>query len=249
MERTRAAAPARSEESALPELASVESGPRALPLRKWVDTVASPGVTLGDVDELLARVSGPLAEGESPRERADQLLHLLRDEALGGLHGKDGREVRPAALEALLSLGYPYALEVPPEVLERMRGFSPRVLSRASRWGVRLAAMSALWPPTMLAVTSTGNWWSYLDGLVILAGVMFLPAVVSALAERYRLRWLKSLCNGALGLMGSVGILLGSLMLLGGSWKECLFTLPIGLAMLSSSICLRHREELAVEHP
>jgi hypothetical protein len=243
MERTRATAPALSEENALPELAAVEPGPRTLPLREWVDTVASPGVTLGDVDELLACISGPLVEGESPRERADQLLRLLRDEGLGELHGKDGREVRPAALDALLALGYPYALEVPPEVLERMRRFSPRALSRASRWGVRLAAMSAMAPTIVAALTSVRGWWRYSEELAILGGVMFLPAVLSALAERYRLRWLKSLCNGALGLMGSVGLLFGSLMLLAGDLKESLFTLPIGLAMLSSAICLRHREE------
>ncbi len=35
-----------------------------------------------------------------------------------------------------------------------------------------------------------------------------------------------------------------TLMLLGGDWKECLVTLPTGLALLSSAICLRHREEL-----
>ncbi len=242
MERIRAPAPL--EESALAEPASMESGPRVLPLREWVETVRSPGVTLGDVEGLMAAMSGPLAEGESPRERADQLLRLLSDEALGELYGKDGRLVRPAALDALLALGYPYALEVPPEVLERMRGFSPRALSRASRWGVRLATMSALWPTAMLAVTSTGSWWRYIDGLAILAGVMFLPAVLSALAERYRLWALKSLCNMGLGLMGSVGLLFGSLMLLGGDWKECLVTLPTGLALLSSAICLRHREEL-----
>jgi pilus assembly protein TadC len=207
-----------------------------------VETVSAPGVTLGDVEGLLAGLSGPLAEGESPRERADQLLRLLSDEALGELYGKDGQPVRPAALEALLALGYPYALEVPPEVLERMHRLPPRALSRSSRWGVGLAAVSAVVPGLVFALVSTRTWTRYLDELAILTGSLFLPAVLSALAERYRLRWLKSLANGALGLMGGLALFFFWVLWSQRS-RESYPCLVMGVAMLASAVCLRHRDE------
>jgi hypothetical protein len=199
-------------------------------------------VTLEEVEGLLAGLSGPLAEGESPRERADQLLRLLSDEALGEFSGKDGRLVRPAALEALLALGYPYALEVPPEVLERMHRLLPRALSRSSRWGVRLAAMSALVPAVVVVLTGRSNWRDA-DGLLILTGMLFLPAALSAVAERYRLRWLKFLANGVLGFWGVFALFLFVVMS-GQPPRDSYPCLVIGGSMLASAICLRHREEL-----
>jgi hypothetical protein len=112
MERTRAVSPPLSDERSLQELASPQPRPNTLPLRERVEAVHSPGVVPEDVAQLLSGLSAPLAQGELPRERADQLLRLLQHPELAELTGRDGRQVRPVALEALLSLGHPYALEV-----------------------------------------------------------------------------------------------------------------------------------------
>ncbi|PTL84865.1 hypothetical protein [Vitiosangium sp. GDMCC 1.1324] len=234
-----------SEESALPELAFVEPATKKLTLREWVEIVSSPGVTREDVESLLAGLSGPLVEGESTRERADQLLRLLQDEALGALTGGDGREVRPAALEALLALGFPYALEVPPEVLSRMRGNAPRVLSRMSRWGLGLGAMGALAPLVAVALHDPRWLLNRLDVMGILSGVMLLPVLLSALAERYRLGWLKTLSNGALGLMGVLGLLLSWALYLAKESPVAVSTLlSTSVLLLASSLFLRSPKDL-----
>ncbi|WP_309897091.1 hypothetical protein [Archangium sp.] len=243
MERIRAASPTLSDESPVPDLAVQAPGPKVLPLREWVEAVRSPGVTREEVEGLLHGLSAPLAEGESTRERADQLLHLLQDEALVELTDQDGRQAGPAALEALLALGYPYALEVHPEVLSRLDRLRPWTLPRSGRWGLGLAAFAALLPTVTVVLRSTRDWSRYLDALAILGGVLFLPAVLSVVAERYRLRWLKALCNSGLVLMGSLSLLFARMFSSDGDFPARLASMGIGLALLGSFLCLRHREE------
>jgi hypothetical protein len=243
MERTRAVSPAPSNESALPELAAQEPGPKALPLRELVETVRSPGVMREDVEALLAGLSAPLAEGESPRERADQLLQLLQDEALGELTDQEGRQVRPEALEALLALGYPYAFEVPPEVLSRMNRSSARALSRSARWGLGLAAFAAVLPSVAVALFSRRGWWDSSEGLTLLGGVMLLPAILSAVAERYRLRWLKYFGNSGLVLLSAGSLFVAWAWSHGPAEWKGLSSLGVGLALLGSAFCLRHRKD------
>jgi hypothetical protein len=60
------------------------------------------------------------AEGGS-REVADLLLQLLESGRLEGLEEAEGRTCRGVAVETLVGLGYPYALEVRPEDLEFLR--------------------------------------------------------------------------------------------------------------------------------
>lgn len=72
-----------------------------------------------------------LASGGASREGADLLLQLLEGGQLAGLGEGRGRTCRSVAVEALLSLGFPYALEVRPEDLEHLRasrGDRPRHL-------------------------------------------------------------------------------------------------------------------------
>ncbi len=87
------------------------------------NAMTSPGVVQAEVDALFAAIARPPAEDEPPRARADFLHSLtdLPDEAHTRMKGSDGRTVRAAAVEALLELGYPYALEVHPEVLDDVR--------------------------------------------------------------------------------------------------------------------------------
>lgn len=90
------------------------------------------------LDELLARAAK--AEGDArraaagelnaalgqvgrhpSRKRADLLLRWLDRREMAGLEDEEGRSCRATAVEALLSMGYPYALEVNPEDLEHLR--------------------------------------------------------------------------------------------------------------------------------
>jgi hypothetical protein len=63
-----------------------------------------------------------LTAGSEGRQVADVLHQLLEGGQLAGLEEATGRTCRAAATEALLRLGFPFALEVRPEDLEHLRG-------------------------------------------------------------------------------------------------------------------------------
>jgi hypothetical protein len=111
-----AAASSSSEEASLAPWAPAQS------LADLKDAMNSPGVIQAEVDALLAAIARPPAPDETPRARADLLLALMDlPEEARDRTGSNGKTVRVAALEALLELGYPYALEVHPDVLEAVR--------------------------------------------------------------------------------------------------------------------------------
>lgn len=62
-----------------------------------------------------------LERQEPSREVADFLLMQLESGALAGLVDPKGRGCRATAVEALISMGFPYALEVSPDDLEHLR--------------------------------------------------------------------------------------------------------------------------------
>ncbi|NOJ80133.1 hypothetical protein [Myxococcus xanthus] len=115
---TRPAEP--TSDSLVESLAPLPASPSLTALR---DALSSPGVIPSEVDALIAAIAQhPAGDPEALRERTDYLLSLM---TLPGdasvLTGSAGISVRTAAVEALLELGYPYALEVPPDALERAR--------------------------------------------------------------------------------------------------------------------------------
>jgi hypothetical protein len=63
-----------------------------------------------------------LEAGSGGRQVADLLHGLLEGGQLAGLEDTTGRTCRAAATEALLRLGFPFALEVRPEDLDHLRG-------------------------------------------------------------------------------------------------------------------------------
>ncbi|NPD24275.1 hypothetical protein D7Y27_21215 [Corallococcus sp. AB004] len=99
-----------------PESISEESFP---PLTFLLEEVRSPGMVRADIDALIVGLGRPPAPDEVPRERADLLLGLLdRSNPVGDYAGSGGMKVRHAAKEALIAMGYPYAMELPPELVE-----------------------------------------------------------------------------------------------------------------------------------
>jgi len=96
-----------------------------------------------------------------PRATADRLQQLLASEALGSLRGTDGTSARAVAVERLLGLGYPYALEVSPEDLAHWRQERPSGASDGRGLAVlvmTVAVCLALWgvsdPPSGIGLVS-----------------------------------------------------------------------------------------------
>lgn len=113
MERTRAAPPRSADDAEVP---SLPEGPPSL--KALIQEVLAPGAARADVDALLTSLARPPPLEPSRREHADLLLSLIEDPHIGSFTGSEGRTVRAAAVLALVELGYPYALEVPPDALE-----------------------------------------------------------------------------------------------------------------------------------
>src|SRR5689334_5354316 len=126
--RVRPTPPTPAEARDATELRDVHAAPEAtwlapisppLSLTELREAMSSPGVIPSEVDALQAAIARPPGDGESLRERADFLLSLMAlPEEAADRTGSTGLTVRAAAVEALMELGFPYALEVPPEVLE-----------------------------------------------------------------------------------------------------------------------------------
>jgi hypothetical protein len=122
-----------------------------------LEEVRSPGMVRADIDALISGLGRMPAPEEPLRERADLLLGLLdRNNPVGDYAGSGGMKVRHAAKEALIALGYPYAMELPPELLETQptHGREPGL----SGGDVVLAVVSLLYQWGGLAVV-----WLFLE--------------------------------------------------------------------------------------
>lgn len=115
MQRTRSAPPASSAGTGVDSFPAEPSE-----LSVLVEKARAPWAGRAEVDALLVGLSRPLLSEDSPRKRADLLLSLIEDEQLADYTGTHGGTVRSAATRALVALGYPYALEVPPEALAKV---------------------------------------------------------------------------------------------------------------------------------
>lgn len=229
-------APPRTGPADIPSLAPLAALPELL------EAVRSEPRTQQDVDALVAGLSAPVAETEK-RARADVLLGLLEDPALGPLTSSQGRRVRTAAFEALTALGYPYALEVPPSVLARLRREQPVHLSRTALAGLGLAGLAFLLPT--LFILMTFGWAEYVPRMLGLLALFLLgPAGLEALGLKFRkpaLQTLGNLIQGFIGLM----CLLSALIPFSDARGQQLppLFLATGLSLLVSAFLLRHRSE------
>jgi hypothetical protein len=134
MERTR---PAALDQDA--HFKTIGDLPGSASLPELLVVVRSPGVVRAEVDALIRGLASPLAEGESPRTRADLLLSVIESSDVGDLPGSEGNTPRAAAVKALLQLGYPYALEIPPEAL----GLAPLATRREGEPEIPIAGLIA----------------------------------------------------------------------------------------------------------
>jgi hypothetical protein len=168
-------------------------------LSALVEEVRAPGAARAEVDALLAGLRQPLPPDHSPRERADLLLALIGDDMIAGYTGSNGRTVRAAAINALIALGYPYALEVPPEALEAMvrdeEITGPGLLStQKGRRGTGLVALAGVLQlfPALYVGFGMESARFLAVALSIIAGTTFIPALVAILGQHVGSRGLKS---------------------------------------------------------
>jgi hypothetical protein len=131
----------------------------------------------------------------SPRATADCLQNLLASGDLATLRASDGTSARAVAVERLLALGYPYALEVSPEDLAHWREERPSEATDGRGLSVlvmTVAVCLSLWgvsdPPTGFG----------------LATVLALLAVTVAGAVRPRLRRWARKAVFALGVLACI---------------------------------------------
>ncbi len=250
MPRVREAPPAPEERTpSLPQ--PPELVREARPLLERLASLRSPGVTTEEIDTFLAGLSAPRPSNEPPRVRADLMLDVLEDEWLCGLTGSKGSQVGEVALEALLGLGYPYALEVTPEMLAQARRSPPVRLPLRPLLGLGLAGVNVLLP---LAIETAGTVWPPLVSLdniflaarrelwVHFSSMMLGPPLLSALAGWYEAPRLKSLFNG------SQWLLTGYLFLVSAQWLQQgpipgLLLLLTALLSLATVLCLAPSQE------
>lgn len=107
------------------DLAPVDAVRPAADLDRLRTLVVKRTVTQGSARSQLAEEINAalraLERQEPSREVADFLLRQLESGALVGLVDGKGRSCRAVAVEALISMGFPYALEVSPDDLEHLR--------------------------------------------------------------------------------------------------------------------------------
>lgn len=182
----------------------------------------APGAARAEVDALLVGLAQPMAPEQSPRERADLLLALIEDKHLGDFTGSAGRTVRSAAVQALLELGYPYALEVPPDALEQRSGpaheaqdgSADSLFSSLKGWAglsiIGLIGLAQLIPGLYFAsMISSDSTKLALWVIAIVCGTTFVPVSLVALGHSLRSRLLRGVGNIWLVLAGLLWLLPG----------------------------------------
>jgi hypothetical protein len=220
-------APSAAAASAPPDEASLAPWVPAQSLAELKDAMSSPGVIQAEVDALLAAIARPPGADETPRARADFLLTLMDlPEEARDRTGSDGRTVRTAAVEALMELGYPYALEVHPDVLEAVRqesGVTRDTREGISRWALGITLLSMVvqlgYLALFFAFGSSGRYW---EPLVLMVTAMVAVPPLLALFGK----WVDS---RSLQKLGVVGLVLQGLVWLFPTLSEAQRNLPSSL--------------------
>lgn len=231
-----------------PEASGEVSEPESLgevPSPRWLlEEVRAPGVARAEVDALLRGLELPLGPGETARERADLLHEIIEDEQVREYTGSGGRKVAHVAVLRLGELGFPYALEVPPELFAEARagrrgGAAPREDSERSGTAgtgmVLVAGGLEVLPAIVLAANGRPADMAYALVWILAASLTsFVPALLADSEPVLRTRWLHYLMLLAVALpgLGWLGLSLLVLGLSGVSWLALFSVLPLGMALL-----------------
>lgn len=213
MERTRPAALAQEA-----HFETIGDLPGSASLPELLAVVRSPGVVRAEVDALIRGLASPLAEGESPRTRADLLLSVIESSDVGDLPGSEGNTPRAAAVKALLQLGYPYALEIPPEAL----GLAPLAKGKEGEPEIPIAGLIATAIALILQLIETlpgvvyllsRNLASLVIALILLT-VVLGPVCAMLIGAMQGVRWLQRTGVVTMALTGCLWLFVSSVTLL-----------------------------------
>jgi hypothetical protein len=225
--------------------------PARASLAELLEVVRSPGVLRTDVDALLRALVRPLTEDEPPRARADFLLSLIESQEMRELQGSNGRTVRAVAVKALIDLGYPYALEVPPEALAEAQlplearpqeipipGLIATGVSLLVQLGYSMPAFSKL-----LGRDESGA----LAGVIMLVGLVLGPAASAVLGAWLRIRGLQRFGVFTLAFTGFLWLCSAAFRLILNplTQPDTWFHTVAGIGFLLGAILMRRPEWLA----
>jgi hypothetical protein len=207
------------------------------------------------VETFLEALAAPRPVEESPRHRADVMLDILDETQLCELTDGQGRRVGLAALEGLMALGYPYALEVTPEMLTRARGAPPVRLPRLMLLGLGLAVLNVLGHTGLRLYEALREFLGRsvlsfedlvvhaMSDLPIVALGLLGPPVLAALAGWYGPRPVKSFFNGLQWVMGGLCVLVGWNGEYLGQYLRSEPLILTGVLMLLTVLCLTPSQE------
>lgn len=178
-----------------------------------------------------------LRETSAARRAADVLLGHLHKRSFGKLTGTDGRTCRSVAVEQLLALGFPFALEVMPEDLEHHRA-QERPLS--GTWKVLLLLLAAFavgyplyeYVPQLLSPALFFTELPFAAGIGAMTSMTSLLLITQRPASR-RAKWLRRI----LWASGAVGLTIGAL------YTQSFATFPAGAAAVVAATLLKPRSE------
>ncbi|MDY7226129.1 hypothetical protein [Hyalangium rubrum] len=209
------------------------------PLTELIQEALAPGAARAEVDKLLAGLAEPPPPEPDLREHADRLLSLIEDKHLGDFTGSDGRTVRAAAVQALVSLGYPYALEVPPEALDASELRASRGAadssSGATKQKVGLGIISVLGLGELLPAIVLANIAPTEAGAIFAWSLLFIslttlvPTLLLLIGREQRMRFLQGLGTVWLSGVGLLWMVPGIYLLL----REPLGLIPMGIGALT----------------
>ncbi|WP_375768518.1 hypothetical protein NR798_43705 [Archangium gephyra] len=214
--------------------------------RSLLEEVRTPGAARAEVDALLSGLARPLEPGESARERAELLHEIMQDTEVREYLGSGGRKVGHVAVLRLAELGFPYALEVPPELYAEARGTGRGVARFAEARSpdgaggglVGIAGGLEVLPALFfLSSGSSGEVDVSLFWVLVVSLTSFIPALLADSAPVLRRRWLHYLMLGAVVLPGlawlAAALFLVWMALANGGFVVALFFIfPLGMALL-----------------
>lgn len=124
-------------EAVVPSLAPIDLD--VPPLAEWAEAARSQYGE--DRERVLLLLHSSLASLLPTKANAEAVVTLLESGAFDDLEARDGRVTREVAVEALMALGFPHALQLHPDQLDWLRGLQ-RSRRRTVYWRWFAAALA-----------------------------------------------------------------------------------------------------------